>query len=94
MAGYNICYHGIYYVAWHPLNGIIHMTAKSTALCYSLDLHITGSKIIKVYHYVKDDKDIEKQINANFEPIKVTNIKREKDYEGFLLKYENEYNKG
>ena len=70
------------------------MNEISTALCYSLDLQITSSKTIKVYHYVKDDKDIEKQINEKFEPIKVTNIKREKDYEGFLLKYENEYNKG
>ncbi len=67
---------------------------KSTSLCYSLDLHITGSKTIKVYHYVKDDKDIDNVLIAKFEPLKVTNIKREKDYEGFLLKYENEYNSG
>ena len=29
----------------------------------------------------------------SIEPHKVANIKREKDYEGFLLKYENKYNK-
>ncbi len=67
---------------------------KSTSLCYSLDLQITSSKTIKVYHYVKDDKDIDNVLIAKFEPLKVTNIKREKDYEGFLLKYENEYNSG
>ena len=67
---------------------------KSTSLCYSLDLQITSSKTIKVYQYVKDDKDIDNVLIAKFEPLKVTNIKREKDYEGFLLKYENEYNSG
>ena len=67
---------------------------KSTTQCYSLDLQITSSKTIKVFHYCKDEKDIEDKLNAKFEPLKVSNIKREKDYEGFLLKYENEYNKG
>ena len=62
---------------------------KSTTQCYSLDLQITSSKTIKVFHYCKDEKDIV----PSFEPHKVTNIKREKDYEGFLLKYENKYNK-
>ena len=62
---------------------------KSTAKCYSLDLTVRDKKTIKVFVYSKDGKDIV----PSFEPHKVTNIKREKDYEGFLLKYENKYNK-
>ena len=62
---------------------------KSTAKCYSLDLTVKDKKTIKVFVYSKDGKDIV----PSFEPHKVTNIKREKDYEGFLLKYENKYNK-
>ena len=56
---------------------------------YSLDLTVKNKKKRKIYVYSKDGKDIV----PSFEPHKVANIKREKDYEGFLLKYENKYNK-
>ena len=66
---------------------------KSKEKCWTFELKKTKKKVIKSYCYSDTGRDIAQR----FKPSKVTNIKREKDYEGFLKKYENQdditYNK-